>query len=229
MKTKLKGIEQASRVLLAVLAGFLVWGSAVNTEFFQVAAKLPVKLTVNGNLVVLSMSAESVTVVYTGSGWEMLSFQLKGVPPSVDTEYQVESGTVFPAVLEIEVNPAVIDPEGSVAIERVTPSRITCSIDTVISRNVPAAPIFTDGIPGRFRFIVVEPGFTTVSGPRSSILRTDSVATEPVQAESSPYFSSLAPCGDMVAYSSDSVRVQVYDPVLPFPSTAVRSEGLLTP
>jgi len=60
MKTKLKGIERASRILLAVLAGFIIWGTAVNTEIFQVEAKLPVRLTANGNLVILSMSADSV-------------------------------------------------------------------------------------------------------------------------------------------------------------------------
>jgi len=159
----------------------------------------------------------------------MLSFQLKGIPSSVDAEYQMESGNDFPAVLEIDVNPEAINPEGAVAIERVTPSHITCNIDTLVSVMVPVAPVFTDGIPGRFRFAVVEPGFITISGPGSSVLGTDSVSTEPVQPESSPYFSSLAPCGDMVAYSSDSVKVQVFDPALPFSNMAVMSEGLLTP
>ncbi len=229
MKIKLTGIERASRVLLAVLAGFLIWGSAVNTEVFQVEARLPVRLTANDGHIVLSMSTDSITVIYTGSGWELLSFQLKGIPSYADAEFQMESGTSFPANLEIEVNPAAIEPDGPVTIERVTPSHIACSIDTLISRNVPVAPIFTDGIPGRFRFAVVEPDFITVSGPGSSVLRTDSIRTESVQPESSPYFSSLALCGDMVAYSSDSVKVQVFDPVLPFPDTAVGSEGLLTP
>lgn len=229
MKTKLTGIERASRVLLAVLAGFLIWGSAVNTEDFQVEAKLPLNLVAETGYSVLSMSTDSVTVVYTGSGWDMLSFQLKGIPSSVNAEYQMEAGTVFPAVLEIAVNSAVIDPEGPVAIERVTPSRITCNIDTLLSRNVPVAPVFTDGIPGRFRFAVVEPGFVMISGPSTSVLLTDSILTEPVQPESSPYFSSLAPCGETVAYSSDSVKVHVFIPSLPLLNQAVGNEGLLTP
>ena len=229
MKTKLTGIERASRIFLALLTGFLIWGSAVNTEVFQVEMKLPLILHGQGDLTVLSMSAESITVTYTGSGWEMLSFQLKGIPSSVYAEYQMEKGTDFPAVLEVEVSGAVVDPNGSVVIERVTPSRITCSIDTLVSREVPVAPVFTDGIPGRFRFSSVDPAFITISGPSSSVLRTDSLPTDPVQPESPAYFTSLAPGEDMVAYSSDSVKVQVFDPELPFPDTAVRFEGLLTP
>lgn len=229
MKTKLTGIERASRVFLAVLAGLLIWGSAVNTEIFSVETRLPVAVAVSEGHTLLSMSLESLTVRYTGSGWEMLTFQLQGMPSAFHAEYQIEPGTAFPAVVGIPISSTSVEPEGQVAIERITPSQITCTIDTIISRNVPAAPVFTDGIPGRFRFTVVEPGFITVSGPASLVTLIDSVYTEPIQPESPPYFSSLAPSGEMVAYSSDSVRVSVFDPVTPSSISAVLTEGLLTP
>lgn len=229
MKTKLTAVERISRILLAVLAGFIIWGSAVDTEVFQVEARLPLNLAAADGHGILSMSAESVSVTFTGSGWEMLSFQIQGLPSSLDASYQAEPGSGFPRVFEIEFNPETIDPEGPVVAERITPSRITCTVDTLISRRIPAAPVFTDGIPARFRFVSVEPAFITISGPATLVLRRDSVQTEAVQPGSSPYFSSLAPGGEMVAYSSDSVKVLVFDPVMPSLNTAVGSEGLLTP
>jgi len=229
MKTKLTGIERASRVFLAVLTGLLIWASAVNNEVFQVEAKFPLRLsTLHGHSVV-SQSSDSVTVRYTGSGWNMLAFQLNGIPATAQATYRIEPGTIFPALLEIQMSPTVTDPDGPVAAERVTPSQITCTIDTIITREVPVSPVFADGIPGRFRFTTVEPASVTISGPASSVDRTDSVPTLPIQPGSFSGRSSLAPCANMVAYSVDSVRVLVFDPAVPSPNTAVRPDGLLTP
>ena len=229
MKTKLTGIERASRVFLAVLAGFLIWGSAVNTEVFSVETRVPVGLSVGSGYTLLSMSLDSVSIRYTGSGWDMLSFQLRGEPQFYPAEYRREPGTSFPVTMEIQVSPAVVEPEGPVSAERITPSLISCTIDTLIQRRVPVAPIFADGIPARYRFTSVEPGYITISGPESLVRLTDSVRTQPIQPGMQPCFVSLAPAEDMVAYSGDSVEVSYFEPVAPSSDNAVRREGLLTP
>ena len=186
-------------------------------------------LSVKEGHTVLSMSLDSITIRYIGSGWDLLTFQLKGAPSAIPAEYQIEPGSRFPAEVGLSVSSTVVEPEGPVSIERITPSQITFTIDTLIDRDVPVSPVFSDGIPERFRFAVVDPCYVTVSGPASLVALIDSVSTEHIQPEASPYLASLAPHGEMVAYSSDSVKVSVFDPVAPSLNSAVQLEGLLTP
>lgn len=215
MKTKLRAAEPITLIPLALLAGLLIWGSAIHRETFSIERKLPVRFDPPANLVVLSFSTDSVTVRYTGSGREMLWFQLNGIPPDATLEYQMPTGREFPAQVDLPVNMKAIEPWGDVNLEPVVPAGVRVTIDTLITRIAPVAPVFADGIPARYRFCTVEPSFVSITGPASLINSTDSVRTEAVQPGESGVYASLAPEDEMVAYSSDSVRVYVFAPCIP--------------
>ncbi len=209
MKKKLKPAEPVTLIPLALLAGLLIWGSAIDQETFTIERKLPVRLDPPSGLAILSVSSDSVTVRYTGSGREMLWFQLKGIPTDAPLQYQSVSGQEYPAQLDVPVNTTAMEPGGRVTLDPVAPQGVRITMDTLITRIIPVAPVFVDGIPARFRFYTVEPPFVAITGPASVISSTDSIRTEPVQPVGSGVSASLAPGGESVAYSRDSVRVSV--------------------
>ncbi len=161
---------------------------------------------------------------YTGSGREMLWFQLQGIPPDATLEYQMTPGGEFPAQVDLPVNTKAIEPGGNVTLEPVVPPWVTVTMDTLITRIAPVAPVFSDGIPARYRFSTVEPSFVSITGPASLINSTDSVRTEAVQPGGSGVYASLAPGDEMVAYSSDSVRVYAFAPRIPLLNDIVLPE-----
>lgn len=69
MKADLTGIERTSRIFIAVLIGILIWISAIDQEMFPVEYRLPVSVNIPEGYMILSTSADSAVVRYTGSGW----------------------------------------------------------------------------------------------------------------------------------------------------------------
>ncbi|HOP26029.1 MAG TPA: hypothetical protein PLM22_08980 [Candidatus Sabulitectum sp.] len=229
MKTRLTAVERSSRVILAAITGLLIWGMAINAETFAVEARLPLSVSVGSGMVLLSSSADSVTVRYSGRGWEMLMFQIGGLPGQITAECVTERSAAYPVPAEVPVLPAVADPDGPVNVEFVTPSYVTCTVDTSVTARAPVSPVFTDGIPARFRFTRVSPSLVTLNGPASSVSRADSVATNALEPSHVPRRASLASYGEMVAYSRDFVEVSAYDPKVPWVNSGSHGETLLTP
>jgi len=215
MKTNLTRIERLSRVVLAVLVGLLIWGAAINEQIFTVESDLPLSLRMPSEYILLGSSHDRVRVSYTGSGWDMLRFQLGDNPSVINREFQPAAGNKYPLSADISVSPSTPLSTTAVLVDDISPSQITIYVDTLISRRVPVTAVFSDGIPGRFRFIRIVPNLVTVSGPESLVSSIDSVRTDEIPAGLRSADVSLALPHDMVAYSSDSVKISVYDPVAP--------------
>jgi len=215
MKTKLTRIEKSSRIVLALLEGVLIWGAAINEELFSVVMQLPFDVALPDQYIVLGNTTDSVKVTFTGSGWEMLRFQITSPPPGILKEIRPSIGQSYPAGLSIDLNRSDILPFSSVSVNQIFPDQLSLVVDTGISRKLPVSVSFADGIPGRFRFFSFAPSSITVTGPASAILALDSILTDPVEISSGYGTASLALCGDMVAYSEDFVQVQIFEPAVP--------------
>jgi len=215
MKTEITSTERVSRLVLALLVGTLIWGAAIDSEVFSVEVRLPLYLETEDSFTVSGISEDSVTVRLSGSGLEMLKHQI-GSPLTLITR-TVQTGVYssFPANGLIELGVSDIHPQGAVVVSRVVPDLISCTVDTVISRELPVSVLSSSAIPGRFQLLSVEPVSITVTGPSYMILRMDSVATEPVDISSGYATTSLASIGDMVAYSEGSVDIHAFVPVVP--------------
>jgi len=215
MKTELTRIERTSRIVLAFLVGILIWGAAIDQERFTVSVMLPVNLDIPGEYVVLGSYSDSVMISFTGTGWEMLSFQLGSPVSEIKTDVQRTQEHAYPSVSVIDINTSEINTPGSISVSQVLPGQIQVSVDTLISRRLPISVYTSDFIPARFRFVTVEPEFITVTGPASIVLGIDSVSAETVNTSSGRTTASLAFGGDMVAYSVQSVEILISDPVVP--------------
>lgn len=216
MKTDLTRIERASRIVFAVLIGMLIWVSAIDQESFPVEYRLPVSVTVPEGYVVLNTSSDSATVHYSGSGREMLSFQIGNRLPGISREFVPAEGGKLPLVSDLQLTSLGLEPEGQVELSQIVPGQISIQVDTVITRLLPVAPVFTDGIPARFRHVIVEPAWISVRGPASLVTVMDSIRTDSVFPGIDPHWASLALPAYMVAYSEDSVMVSVFVPDIPF-------------
>jgi len=225
MKTELSSTERVSRVVLALLVGTLIWGAAIDSEVFSVEVGLPLYLEAEDNYTISSVSKDSVTVRLTGSGLEMLRYQI-GSPLTL-IRRTVRSGgySSFPADGFIELGVSDIHSRGSVTVSRVVPDVVSFAIDTVISRTLPVAVLSSDAVPDRFRLLSVEPVSITVTGPSSLVLSMDSVTTQPVDVSSGHATVSLASVSDMVAYSEGSVEIQAFVPVAPVAGVVAGQAG----
>ncbi len=216
MKADLTGIERASRIFIAVLLGILIWISAIDQEMFPVEYRLPVSVNIPEEYMILSTSADSATVRYTGSGWRMLSFQIGNRISGISREFVPLEGGKLPLVSNILLTSPSLEPEAQIELSQVLPEQISIRVDTVITRNLPVAPVFSDGIPARFRHVNVDPARVSVSGPASVVSLMDSIRTDSVFPGIEPHSASLALPAGMVAYSEDSVMVSVFVPEIPF-------------
>lgn len=218
MKADLTGIERTSRIFIAVLIGILIWISAIDQEMFPVEYRLPVSVNIPEGYMILSTSADSAVVRYTGSGWRMLSFQIRSRLSGISKEFVPLEGGKLPLVSNILLTSPSLEPETQVELSQVIPEQISIRVDTVITRYLPVAPVFSDGIPARFRHVSVYPARVSVSGPASVITLLDSIRTDSVFPGLEPHSASLALPAGMVAYSEDSVMVSVFVPEIPFGS-----------
>ncbi|MCD4709095.1 MAG: hypothetical protein K8S62_15340 [Candidatus Sabulitectum sp.] len=214
MKTELTRIEKTSRVVLALLVGILIWGSAIDKENFCIETRLPLVLEVADGYVVMGDYKDSVLVKLNGSGLDMLSHQISSSLSLISRNVQITGTQDFPASITLRLGASDVHPLGSVVVSQLEPDQISFFVDTVISRELPVSVLFSDEIPTRFRFVSVEPGCITVTGPSSVILLMDSVTTEKVNTGSGHITASLAFSGDMVAYSVGLVRVRISEPVV---------------
>lgn len=215
MKTELTRVEKTSRVILALLVGTLIWGAAIDAEDFSVTVKLPLFFETADNYVVLENNGDSVLVSLTGSGLEMLTHQISSPLTRIDKNAQLRGIQSFPAYINLRLSTSDIHPQGAITVSRLMPDQISCTLDTVISRQIPVSVLSSDGIPSRFRFVSVDPKFVTVTGPSSIVLSMDSVTTEAVSISSGHATASLAFSSEMVAYSEGSVRIRIDEPIVP--------------
>jgi hypothetical protein len=216
MKTEQTRIEGTSRrIVLAFLAGVLIWGTAIDEERFTVEVKLPVNLQIPVEYVVLGNFNDSVMINFTGSGWEMLRFQLGSSIPEIRADLRNTVLHSFPTNTTVELIISDIHPPGAISVSQVFPEQIQVSVDTLVSRILPVSVHTSDLIPERFRFVSVDPEFITVTGPASIVMGLDSISTESADISYGYTTVSLAFSGDMVAYSEQSVEVLVSDPVVP--------------
>ncbi len=215
MKTDLTRPEKAGRVVLALLVGTLIWGAAIDDESFSVEVELPLILETADGYVILGNYKDSVLVKLNGFGLDMLNHQIGSPLTRISRSVQISGTQSFPADITLKLTATDVHPRGSVVVSRLEPDQVSLSIDTVISRRLPVSVLSSDEVPARFRFVSVEPGHVTVTGPSSVVLLMDSVTTEEVDTGSGHATVSLAFSGGMVAYSEESVQVQIYEPVAP--------------
>lgn len=215
MKTELTRTEKASRAMLALLVGALIWAAAIDEEIFSVDVEIPLILEVDSEYVIMENTGKSINLRLNGSGLEMLSYQISSPLSEMKKYISVGSASAFPHNLAVELIASDVQPDGSIDVSLLTPNQISVNIDTLISRRLPVSVVFHDGIPSRFRLISVDPGFVTVTGPSSAVLNMDSISTEAVTVSSGHITASLAFNGDMVAYSDGLVRVSVEKPIVP--------------
>lgn len=215
MKTELSGTEKASRVMLALLVGVLIWAAAIDEKTFSVHEQIPLIFEVDNDYVIMENTNRSVKVTLHGSGLEMLNYQINSPLSEMKKYISIGSTSSFPHNFNVGLVASDVHPDGSVDVSLLMPDQVSITIDTLISRRLPVSVVFHDGIPSRFRLISVDPGYVTVTGPSSIVLNIDSVTTEAVTVSSGHITASLAFNGDMVAYSDGLVRVSIEDPVVP--------------
>lgn len=215
MKTELSGTEKASRIMLALLVGALIWAAAIDEEVFSIDVEIPFILEMDDEYVIMENTGSQVNVKLNGSGLEMLSYQISSPLTEMKKYISVGSDAAFPHNLTVGLITSDVHPDGSVDVSLLTPDQISVTIDTLISRRLPVSVVFNDGIPSRFRLISVDPDYVTVTGPSSVVLNMDSITTEAVTVSSGHTTASLAFSGDMVAYSDALVRVSIEKPDVP--------------
>ncbi|PIE51837.1 hypothetical protein CSA37_09345 [Candidatus Fermentibacteria bacterium] len=215
MRTELNPVEGAGRIVLAVILGLLIWISAIDEKVFPVEYRIPLEVDVPGNYAALSVSADTVALRYTGSGWDMLRFQLGRSHEDLRRDFVPAEGSEMPLDSNLELSVPALQPDGQVQLSQVVPGAIFIKVDTVITKMIPVAPVFSDGIPARYRFHRVNPEMITVEGPASIVNLMDSLRTDSVFPGSEPVIASLALTVEKVAYSDDSVTVSVFNPSLP--------------
>jgi hypothetical protein len=222
MKTELTKAERISRLVLAVLVGTLIWGAAIDSEVFSVEVSFPLFLTPEENFTVSGISRDTVTVRLTGSGLEMLSYQIGSSPVRVDKAVQTASSSSFPATETIDLDASDVHFGGSVTVSQIAPDQVSFTVDTIISRKLPVAVLFSGATPSRFLLVSVEPEYITATGPSHLVSSLDSINTVPVELVSGDMTVSLALHDEMVAYSEGSVRIRVFVPSVP-PAAAGRA------
>lgn len=215
MKNELTRIERASRIVLALLVGTLIWSTAIDEESFSVEERLPLILNLPVEYIIIENLSDSVLVGFNGSGREMLDYQVGSLTSEVRKNIQTRDLHFFPADLTVELSLSDVHSNGLVTASEIIPGQIPITIDTIISRSLPVSVITSDGIPSRFRFISSEPAFITVTGPSSVVNSMDSVATEELSVTSGHIVASLAFRGTTVAYSEEVVEVQIIEPLVP--------------
>ncbi len=215
MKTELTRIEKISRIVLALLVGSLIWGAAIGEEDFTMEVKLPVVLVTTDRYTILGDFNDSVMVKVSGSGLEMLNHQINSPLYEISKNVPVTGIASFPAAVTLRLDPSDIHLHGSLAISRLAPENISFTMDTIISRQLPVSVILKDGLPSRYSLVSAEPDHITIIGSSSILLLMDSVATEPVEISIGQTTASLAFNNDLVAYSEGSVRIQIYEPLVP--------------
>ncbi len=202
-------------MVLAVILGLLIWISAINEKVFPVEYRVPLEVNIPDNYMVLGVSTDTVTLRYTGSGWNMLRFQMHRSPQEFRRDFVPSEGSAMPLYENLELSAPALQSDGQVQLSQVLPGAISLKADTVIIRVIPVTPVFRDGIPARFRFYDISPEAITVKGPASIVSSMDSLKTDSILPGSEPVITSLALPVDMVAYSDDSVQVSVFNPYLP--------------
>lgn len=215
MKTEQTRIEKISRIVLSLLVGTLIWGAAIGEEDFTMEVKLPVVLVTTDRFTILGDFDDSVMVKVSGSGLEMLNHQINSPLYEISKNVPVTGIASFPTAVTLRLEPSDVHLHGSLAISRLAPENVSFTVDTIISRQLPVSVVSQDDLPSRYSLISAEPGYITIIGPSSILLLMDSVATEPVDLSSGQSITSLAFNNDLVAYSEGSVRIQIYEPVVP--------------
>lgn len=201
--------------MLALLVGTLIWGAAIDKEIFSLEVKLPLLLEATDGRLVLGDFSDSVLVELNGSGLEMLSYQISSPLSDISKIIPTTEVQSFPASISLVLKPSDVHLQGSVVVSHLQPDQVSFTVDTTVSRNLPVSVLSSDGIPSRFCFVSVEPGFITVTGPSSVVLLMDSVTTEEVSIRSGHVTASLAFSNNMVAYSEELVQVRIHEPVAP--------------
>ncbi|MEA3265972.1 MAG: CdaR family protein [Candidatus Fermentibacteria bacterium] len=215
MKTELSRTEKASRIMLAILVGALIWAAAIDEERFSVDVEIPLILEVDSEYMIMENTGSLVNVRLIGSGLEMLSYQISSPLTEMSKHISVGSTSAFPHNLAVGLVTSDVHPDGQVDVSLLTPDQASVTIDTVVSRRLPVSVAFHDGIPSRFRLFSVDPDYVTVTGPSSVVSNMDSISTEAVNVSSGHTTASLAFNGDMVAYSDALVRVTITKPDVP--------------
>ena len=215
MKTELNKTERASRVFLALLIGSLLWGLAINQETFSVTTQLSVIPDIGDNYCILEQSSDSVQIVLWGSGWDMLNFQVNRMPDRIVKSVPVTNISNYPEtqLLTIEATELAVDEQ--ISVRQIQPSQLTVLTDTIISKQLPVAVVTSDGIPSRYRNVIIEPSFITITGPSSTVLSMDSIATVPINHLSGSTSVPLEVADKDIRYSSDIVQVSIVEPVFP--------------
>ena len=217
MKTELNNTERASQIFLAILIASLIWGLAINQENFSVTEKLSVIPDIPENHCILEQSCDSIQVVFWGSGWEMLNFQFKRKPDELTKLVPVSDGSNYPTQQTMTIETTEIQITDHISIRQIQPNQLTVITDTIISKQLPVAVVTSEGIPSRYINVIVEPSFITITGPSSTVLRMDSIATVPINLLSGPTPVPLEVTTQDVRYSTDIVQVSIVEPVFPVP------------
>jgi len=215
MKTELTRIERISRIVLALLVGTLIWGAAIGEEDFTMEVKLPVVLVTADRYTILGDFNDSVMVKVSGSGLEMLNHQINSPLYEISKNVPVTGIASFPTVVTLRLEPLDVHLFGSLDISQLAPENISFTMDTIISRQLPVSVVSRDGLPSRYSLVSAEPEYITIIGPSSTLLLMDSVDTVPVVISTGQATASLAFNSNLVAYSEGSVRIQIYEPVVP--------------
>ncbi|MBN2587225.1 MAG: YbbR-like domain-containing protein [Candidatus Fermentibacteraceae bacterium] len=205
---------------LAIFLSVVLWVISIEGKSFEVTMKLPVpQPALSPDFIVLEgLEGDSVTVVFQGSGIEVLLDQLTSRPEAVRLNMTVEDQTAdFPVRVSRELTEGDLifrdSPYSRLSASTFIPGSVSLTIDRTVTRDLPIAIRTVSDLPDRYYWRSTSVETVEIKGAESVVSMLDSLYTCPVTPDSVTVNTSIVKPDGVVYISPSSITVELVPPV----------------